>query len=251
MIDVPSGIIVQSKANGTLGREESLMTMVADRLNIPIIQASEKQIERSKVRVMPGVVAMGSVPFVKHALRQVGKLLPEHTPYPAVLRDLLYRPVQKVNSLAAAKEIVAGGKRLFIKPADGWKRFTGFVAEFESDYRFNGASMSKPVWVSGPVRFVSEWRAYVVHDVVTDIRFADHGGDRNAVASQEVIETAVKVLSQTGIAPAGYVIDFGVLETGETALIEMNDGFSFGAYDDLPADVYWNVTVSRWFELTR
>lgn len=29
---------------------------------------------------------------------------------------------------------------------------------------------------------------------------------------------------------AGYVIDFGVLDTGEIALIELNDGFSFGAY---------------------
>lgn len=140
------------------------------------------------------------------------------------------------------------GERLFIKPADGWKRFTGFVAEFSDDYRFNAVSRTCPVWVSTPVHFVSEWRADVARGELLDVRFADHGGNADVRPDEGVIREAIESLTAAG-APAGYVIDFGVLATGETALIEMNDGFSFGAYDDLPSRVLWAVIVCRWREL--
>lgn len=240
---------MQIKGNGTLGREEACMAKLAELRGIPVFRASESQVERSKFLMAPGIVPVGSVPFVKHALRQMGKSLPEHTPYPSELSHLLYRNVQKMRSLRDAKEIVNEGRRLFIKPADGWKRFTGFVAEFGDDYRFNGASASKPVWISDAVTFVSEWRAYVVDGEVIDVRFADHGGDRTVEPNLDVINKAVSALYQAGLAPNGFVIDFGVLDTGETALIEMNDGFSFGAYDDLPPETYWAVTVKRWMQL--
>jgi len=245
----PNGILVQTKGNGMLGREETVMSDLATSKGIVVLRASASQVERAKVKVAPGVVAVGSVPFVKHALRQLGKELPPHTPYPASLAHLLYRQVQKLTSLNEARALLVSGKRLFIKPADGWKRFTGFVAEFEGDYRFNGASGSKPVWISDPVRFVSEWRAYVAGGVVLDVRLADHGGERSAAPDLDVIRGAVATLAADAGMPAGFVIDFGVLDTGETALIEMNDGFSFGAYDGLRAEAYWNVTVSRWQEL--
>lgn len=50
-------------------------------------------------------------------------------------------------------------------------------------------------------------------------------------------------------APSAYAIDFGVLDTGETALIVVNDGFSVGAYDDVDAGTYWDVIAMRWQEL--
>lgn len=226
-----------------------MMAAFAERQGITVIRASEKQVERKRVVLSPGVVAVGSVPFIKHALRQWGKDLPAHTPYPASLEHLLHRRVQKLPSLNEARALLAAGNRLFIKPADGWKRFTGFVAEFEDDYRFNGASRSKPVWVSDPVRFVSEWRAYVAGGLVMDVRYAHHGGDRDVAPDLAVIHAAVALLAKDVNTPAGYVIDFGVLDSGETALIEMNDGFSFGAYDGLAAETYWAVTVRRWQEL--
>ena len=249
-MDVPTGILVEMKGNGSLGREEAMMAALAELRGIPVVKGSEKQVERRRVRLGPGFVAVGSVPFVKHALRQLGKALPAHTPYPPILGHLLHRQVRKLSSLNEARALLAAGNRLFIKPADGWKRFTGFVAEFRDDIRFNGASGARPVWVSNPVRFVSEWRAYVVDGEIRDFRFADNGGDRSALPSIILVQEAVSLLASAGAAPAGFVIDFGVLETGETALIEMNDGFSFGAYDGLPAETLWDVTVKRWQELT-
>ncbi|MDO8713997.1 MAG: ATP-grasp domain-containing protein [Polynucleobacter sp.] len=246
----PTSILLQITGSGKLGREEAMMADVATQRGIPVVRASEKQVERAKIAMPPGMVAVGSVPFIKHAIRQMGSSLPEHTPYPKALESLLFRSVKKLSSIRDAKLMLDDGKRFFIKPADGWKRFTGFVAEFSHDYRFNGMSNSKPVWVSDPVNFVSEWRAYVAKDVVREVKFADHGGDRTVVPDLSVIEGAVNMLAATGSAPSGYVIDFGVLNTGETALIEMNDGFSFGAYDGLLPETYWDVTVNRWLQLT-
>jgi hypothetical protein len=245
----PTAVVVQIKGNGTLGREEAMMAALAASRGIPVERASEKQLERRRILLSAGMVAVGSVPFVKHALRQFGKELPLHAPYPTALGHLLYRDVRKLPALSDAHALLAAGRRVFIKPADGWKRFTGFVAEFADDYRFNGVSRAKPVWVSDPVRFVSEWRAYVADNAVMDVRFADHGGDRDAKPDISVIREAVALLAEHPATPAGYVIDFGVLDTGETALIEMNDGFSFGAYDDVTPEAYWSVTVSRWQEL--
>lgn len=226
-----------------------MMAALAHSRGVPVVRASEKQVGRQRVKLTPGSVAVGSVPFVRHALRQFGKDLPIHTPYPVTLQHLLYRRVQKLPTLDDAHALLENGGRLFIKPADGWKRFTGFVAEFKDDYRLNGVSRSKPVWVSDPVRFVSEWRAYVANGAAMDVRFADHGGNRGAGPDMAVIREAVELLAGEPQTPAGYVIDFGVLDTGETALIEMNDGFSFGAYDDVSPEAYWDVTVGRWQEL--
>ncbi|MBA9846830.1 ATP-grasp domain-containing protein [Ralstonia pickettii] len=217
---------------------------------ISVVRASPGQVERGRVSLGQGCVAVGSVPFVKFALRQLGVELPDHTPYPSCLEHFLYRKVKRLTSLREARDLVASGKRLFIKPADGWKRFTGFVAEFADDPRFNGQSKSRPVWISNPVRFASEWRAYVADGELLELRFADLGGDRTIQPDGGLIRDAVGALTVEGRAPAGYVIDFGVLDTGETALIEMNDGFSFGAYDGVSPETYWKVVVLRWQELT-
>jgi hypothetical protein len=232
-----------------LGREENKLYNEARRLGLKTVITSEKQMARGKYVMDRYTMAVGGVTFVKHALRQLGILLPKHTPYPEALRHFLYREVKLVSKLRDVKAMLNRGERLFVKPA-GWKRFTGFVAEFGTDLRFNGASNSIPVWISTPVNFVSEWRVYVCSDVILDVRFADHGGDREIKPDQAVITEAVMAMAKAG-APRGYVIDFGVLDTGETSLVEMNDGFSFGAYDGLQSETLWVVTLNRWMELVQ
>lgn len=50
-------------------------------------------------------------------------------------------------------------------------------------------------------------------------------------------------------APGAYCLDVGVLETGETALVEVNDAFSVGMYEGMEA-CYPELLVTRWNELT-
>ncbi|MES2039687.1 MAG: ATP-grasp domain-containing protein [Pseudomonadota bacterium] len=250
MQTLPTKLIVSAKMPGQLDHEQRLMADYAISLGVPVETASEKMMERGKVPLSPDVLVMGTVPFVHHALRLLGTRLPEHTPYPEALTPWLYRKVWQEKSLRRVLDrLKEGGPGLFVKPVSGWKRFTGFVPDFADDYRFNGVSKSMPVWVSEPVTFVSEWRVYVLHGKIQDIKLCDHGGDANVRPDLNEIEKALQTLLDAQIAPDGFAIDFGVTQHGETALIEMNDGFSFGAYDGLSAKIYWDITWARWREI--
>lgn len=61
---------------------------------------------------------------------------------------------------------------------------------------------------------------------------------------------AINKLNNSSDVYAGYAIDFGVLSTGETALVEMNDGFSVGAYGINQED-YTDMVMARWEELLK
>jgi len=241
--------VVLEKRNGRVALEESLLAQRAAELHIPVQWGTEKQASRNQIKLDGQTLVAGGVPFVKHCLRAYGKTLSEHTPYPACLVHLLYRNIKQLSTLAEAKLMIAKGQKLFVKPAN-WKRFTGFVTIDPMDFRFNGTSDRIPVFVAEPVEFLSEWRVYVANGVVLDIKFADHGGDRNLRPDEAVIHDAVNRLTVWG-APDGYVVDFGVLSTGETALVELNDGFSIGAYDGVTAETYWEVILSRWLQLIK
>lgn len=247
----PTIVFVQIYGNGKLEFEQSLIEEAAAARGIPLQRASLKQLERNRLKLEHGAMAIGSFPFIAQALRQLHKRVPEHTPYPPELNKLLYRRVARLPSLSAARRKLADGESFFIKPADGWKRFTGFVANFETDIRFNGMSQARPVWIADPVRFASEWRVCVASHGVLDMRFVHGCGDCSIEPDRAVIEDAVRLLAANPDTPAGYCIDFGVLDSGETALVEMNDGFAFGAYEGMPAEVYWEVTLMRWQQIMR
>ncbi len=241
-------VLIETKNLKPAGKEESMIEQYAKDHGYTIHRAALSQLRRDRFKVTSEMIVSGSVGFVKQALRHVGTHLPIHRPYPDELSHLLYREVRYLHSLIDAKLMVAKGESLFVKPAE-WKRFTGFVPEYEGDYRFNGASNYIPVWISTVVNFVSEWRFYVVDGQLLSWQLADHGGDINVKPDLNVALDAIEKIHKAGKYPSAYVIDFGVLDTGQTALVEMNDGFSFGAYGDLTADVLWQVTSIRWKEL--
>ncbi len=56
-------------------------------------------------------------------------------------------------------------------------------------------------------------------------------------------------IAQYKSAPAGYAIDFGVTDKGQTILIEVNDGYALGSYGLFYLD-YVKLLSARWAELT-
>lgn len=243
-------LLISQQQPGRLSREEALMAEHANAIGVQVSTASIKMMERGRVQVDDTTLVCGNVPFVLHAMRQLGIAVPEHVPYPEALAPWLHRRVWRRDRLRdVLDDLREGAPPVFVKPALGWKKFTGFVVEFADDYRFGGVSRNVPVWVSDPLVFLSEWRAYVAHGEVLDVRFADHGGDRSSKPDLDAIGQAVAQYVRSGNVPAGFVIDFGVTADGRTALIEENDGFSFGAYDGVAASVYWDVVAARWREL--
>lgn len=239
-------LVVEARSPGRPRKEEALLATQASALGLPVQEASTKQVLRRRVPVGKRDLCAGDWEFVRACMQLLGVALPDHTPYPPSLTPWLHRRVWKKESLHSA---LAGPFPVFVKPAQGWKRFTGFVAESPHPIQAYGHSRRQPVWCSDPVHFQSEWRAYVADGELLDLRFADHGGNRDVPPDLDVIRNAVRTLHLAGEAPAGYVIDFGVLSSGETALVEMNDGFAFGAYDGVSAEVLWRVTETRWRQL--
>ncbi len=240
-------LIIEERRAGEPDREEALLASHADAIGVPVVRMTWKPFLRHKVQPEPGDIVAGSVAFVRAALQALGKQLPPPDPYPEPLRPWLYRHVATYSSLGAILDEPAAWP-VFIKPAKRWKLFTGFVLDSPNPPQVYAVSRREPVWVSETVNFLSEWRCYVIRGSVAFCGLSDHGGDRNHEVDMERIRIA---LSRYENAPAAYAIDFGVLSTGETALIEVNDGFGVGAYDGIPAATYFQFVATRWKELAR
>lgn len=139
------------------------------------------------------------------------------------------------------------GTRVFAKPADRRKCFTGRVFDSPDDFYSVGiTSLRETVWCADVVEWVSEYRVYARGEEILEI---DHySGDSSVTVSREVVENALRAYRHSGESPAAYGIDFGVLTTGETALVEANDGYALGAYQIASAP-YSEVVLTRWREL--
>lgn len=240
-------MIILEKRNGKLGAEEHLLYKAASELGIEVRYGIEKHAARGYIDVKNCAMASGNLTFVKHLLRLHRRIKPyEHT-YPNVLLRFMRREILGMKSLRDVKRLLDKGGRFFVKPEDT-KIFTGFVADNSYDPRFNGVSDTKFVYMVEPVKFLSEWRCYVVDGEIQAISFAD--GDRSIAIDRSVAEAAVSAMNKRiWRPPVGYALDFGVLDTGETALIEFNDGYALGAYDDLDYRIYWNLIYNRWQQM--
>jgi hypothetical protein len=117
---------------------------------------------------------------------------------------------------------------MFVKPADRRKNFTGKVfSSYEEFWHLGNIGRGQEVWCAEVVKWRSEFRVYVIDNKIVSVD--NYAGDLNLKIDQVVVESALFAYRNSGEAPAAYGIDFGVLESGETALVEANDGYSLGA----------------------
>jgi hypothetical protein len=72
-----------------------------------------------------------------------------------------------------------------------------------------------------------------------------YGGDPTAEPDSDTIRECV-VAIDGGL--DGYAMDVGVLDSGETAVVEMNEGFALGTYG-LSAEATAQVLIARWKQL--
>ena len=105
---------------------------------------------------------------------------------------------------------------------------------------------SQEVWCSDVVTWSSEYRVYVIgaHIISIDL----YAGDPKVVLDSAIVDAALAAFRASGEAPSAYGIDFGVLTTGQTALVEANDGYALGAYQ-ISAGAYTDLLLTRWNEL--
>ena len=102
------------------------------------------------------------------------------------------------------------------------------------------------MWCSEVVEWISEYRVYVVGEQIMSIDL--YAGDSKVALDFAALQAALATFRASGEAPLGYGIDFGVLATGQTALVEANDGYVLGAYK-ISAVAYTDLLLTRWKEL--
>ncbi len=234
--------------NGKLGHEELLVSAELDRREIPWERYTLKKIHRRRLPLSRASLVVGDMDCLYGAMRQLEIPVPDADSYPAPLHQLLRRKVWTSTLGDEERRFRSGSPRpTFIKPRGRQKCFTGYVFESEYDFqRVYGVSKREPVYCSEVVDWGAEYRAYVVDG---EVRAIDHyAGDPKVGIDRQIVEDAIRVLSESGRGFAGYGIDFGVLASGETAVVEMNDGFSLGAYE-VGARDYMDLLMARWLEL--
>lgn len=239
-------VILEHKSGYRLGHEEKVIEQRLLLCGQTPATAALSQIQRGRVDVRNADLVVGTLPFIKAALRQHEQPMPEDNAYPDVLSDLLYRKVERMPLYQLMSEVDRGGS-CFVKPADRAKLFTGFVLRPGGDYWIKHVPRREMVWRSDIVKWKVEWRFYVVCGQIKAKAF--YHGDESVMPDAAVVYEAVERLTAVKGFPKHYAIDFGVLDDGKTALVECNDGFAIGAYEGVPADVYFDMLKGRWDEL--
>lgn len=201
-----------------------------------------------------GALPVGSVEFVRAAMGFAGIAEPVNLSYPKALRPMLGRELRRARA-----GTVLG--TWFVKPVTT-KAFTGFVFDTmraPEDYDAHDreqydAFMALPhdteVWMSEPVRFRSEWRYYVcAREVLGSSRYDADGADDAPAPDEAFLHDAVRLMAASA-GPAAYAIDLGVLDSGETVLVEVNDAWALGLYGRaVEPRRYLDLLATRWSEL--
>ncbi|MFP2927519.1 ATP-grasp domain-containing protein [Pyxidicoccus sp. 3LG] len=234
------------------GRMEPEMRELRDELRergVPTELFTAKRLERRQLPLTRDTLVAGYVPTVLGALKQLGIEPPPTKDYPPSLAPLLRRRMWTSTVRQLTEDLAAlASPPVFAKPVGRRKRFTGQVFSTLDDRIYlERASLSTPLICSEVVHWLSEYRVFVVRGAIVGIRH--YAGDKALSVDEATVREAVRLLESSGEATAGYGVDFGVLDTGETALVEWNDGFSLGSYG-LERGRYTDLTVARWCELT-
>lgn len=148
--------------------------------------------------------------------------------YPEFLQQYLGRKIWREEKWPLRK--------VFIKPSDKYKRFTGKV----TDGSYKGKKKG-PYWCSEIVNFKNEWRYYIANGKVLDAKWY-FGVNEDKEAPELNIEW-----------PEDYcgAVDFGEVED-KILLVEANDPFSVGWYGSTSENEnYGKWVIEGWKWLTK
>lgn len=232
-------------------RLEEEMQDVYDELrarNIPVEVFPGKRLQRRQLSIAKDTLVVAYVDSVLTTLKILGIEHPPTNDYPESLESFLHRPTWENTVAGFTMQISDGSKPIFAKPKDRKKHFTGRVFSELSDLAYLGGISKKAVLLcSDIVEWLSEYRVFVIKGQIVGIQH--YSGDAELNIDKTVVNTAIDILENAGEATLAYAIDFGLLSSGQTALVEWNDGFSLGAYG-LDKSIYTNLLITRWIELT-
>lgn len=205
------------------------------------------QIEDGSLALSRDTLVAGGLRTVEAAMTRIGMQVPDANNLPEQLRSYRGRETWTSTWGELRQEHGESGppKPLFVKPLNRNKAFPS-IALFNADdfVSLSRLSASDEVLVAEYVLFESEWRCFVCRGHVIEI--SHYQGEVFTYPDAAVIRSAI---TDFGVdAPAGYAIDFGVLDSGKTVLVEVNPGYSLGSYG-LNAVEYSELLEAAWIEL--
>lgn len=211
-----------------------------------IVKLCKKDFDRNRFVIHPQTVILvvGSIDFVHAALRQMNRPIPANDCYPACIRPFLNRKVWE----GTLRDFHDDYGKVFIKPRNNLKKFTGRVFYSPDSYPLQHIGKNTPVYFSEVVEWKSEWRYYIGNNfwqVETDC----YEGDPNVRPDPEVLKHIFTAMKAANLHTPN-VIDIGVLSTGETAVIEVNDAYSVGYLPGIRPIHYQAMLSLRWQKMS-
>jgi hypothetical protein len=240
-------VFIQEQGNGRLLLESQLVRDYCLKQGIETRLYTIKRIHRRQLPLTSRSFICGDMDCMHGAMKQLNIPIPAPTYFPNSLRAHLHRRIWQdtVDGLRARLEL--DSQPVFAKPAGRAKLSTGRVFSGAADfYHLGTISRREPVWCSEVVFWLSEYRVYVIGEEIVSVDC--YSGDANIALDQSVLADAVANYRRSGEAPAAYAIDFGVLSSRESALVEASDGYALGAYK-ISSAAYSELLFSRWREL--
>ena len=240
---------IHEYGNGKLEPEQADVKATLEARGIECKLFTTKRLHRNQLTLNANTLIVADHPTMEAVFKRIGY---QHTlnSYPTSLRPYLKRTVWEstVGKLLASSQSGTVAN-IFIKPKSKAKLFTGFVVESVTDlYSLHRMSKHTKLHCSSVVAWASEYRVYVTDGTIVGVKHYE--GDPEITLNMAEVERAVADLEASEERTRAYGIDFGVLSTGETALIEWNDGFALGSYG-LEAEVYTDLIVARWEEIAK
>lgn len=198
------------------------------------------------------IILLSYIDETRTFFKDMGYKVPEDMSFPESLRNQKHLWKRDIE-MCTAKEIeeryiVTKGLDLFVpffcKPANVLKGFQyGIIKTIEEFKAIVDTKMD--VIVSEVIDFVSEYRCFIIDKKIVSCQH--YLGDLSLYPSFSFVESIVAVYKD---APIGYSIDVGITNTGHTALIECNDGWSLGSYGCMPK-LYTRLLSERWLEILK
>ncbi|GAB3635892.1 ATP-grasp domain-containing protein [Hymenobacter arcticus] len=189
----------------------------------------------------PGDIVVGYIRDAKYAFAQLGLPPPPTLDYPAELAAFYGRRIWPTVLSQVANQ--PDTWPVFVK-STAQKGFTGRVVCTAHDLQDTAfQNYDQPVSCSEVVAFEAEWRGFVRHGQLYDLR--GYCGRWDLFPDPAVVRAALAAWTTK---PARRSIDFGVTADGRTLVVECNDGFALGHYG-LNALRYAKLISARWHEL--
>lgn len=240
-------VYIQEYGHGKMEPEYlELKTVLEDR-GVSSELFTTKRLSRNQLDLKPENFLVGDHEVMRTVFKRLGVQVKVDS-YPCSLRPYLKRKVRQIALGKFITESQNGGfYNQFIKPRYDSKSFTGFVVKSNVEYfELSRKSKHLEIYSSEVVNWLTEYRVFIKHSKIIGVKH--YAGDKSIKLNLNEVEKAINDFDAAKESTAGYGIDFGVLDTGETALVEFNDGFALGSYG-LNKDKYADLILARWTEL--